>query len=45
MTEIEVEGICHQSQNLALSPAPAKTANLRLPGSYDQFSILLKREK
>ncbi len=44
LTEIEVQSILRQAQGLAASPASVKTANLDLPGSYNQFTILLKKE-
>lgn len=43
--EIEVQSILAKAETLALSPASAKTSNLELPESYNQFSILLKKEK
>ena len=45
MTEIEVPSILRQAEGLAASPASVKTANLDLPRSYGQFSILLKKGK
>jgi hypothetical protein len=43
--EIDVEDIIKKAEALAASPASAKTANLELPESYHQFSILLEKEK
>jgi len=45
MEEIEVQSIMNKAEELALSPASAKTKNLNLPESHSQFSILLKKEK
>jgi len=45
MKEIDVEDIMKKAEALAASPASAKTARLELPESYNQFSILLKKEK
>ncbi len=45
MTEIEVRSILRQAERLADSPASLKTANLGLPRSYGQFSILLEKER
>ena len=45
MNEIDVLSVINQAEALALLPASAKNANLDLPESYQQFSILLKKEK
>jgi hypothetical protein len=45
MEEIEVQRIIKKAEELALSPASAKTKNLELLDSFSQFSILLKKEK
>jgi hypothetical protein len=45
MEEIDVTDILKKAEALALSPALAKTGNLKLPYSYHQFSILLNKEK
>lgn len=45
MMEIDVEDIIKRAEAMAASPNSAKTASLELPESYQQFSILLKKEK
>ena len=45
MEGIDVEDIIKKAVAIATTPAAAKTASLVLPESYQQFSILLKKEK
>jgi hypothetical protein len=45
MTEIDVSSVLNEAEGLALSPGSAKFANLELPNSYDQFSVLINKEK
>lgn len=45
MTEIAVQSMINKAEALALSPSSAKARNLELPESYNQFSILLTKEK
>ncbi len=45
MEVIDVADMLKKAESLALSPASARTANLELPGSFNQFSILLSKEK
>lgn len=45
MTEIDVSNVLNKAAKLACSPESAKCANLELPKSYHQFSILIKKEK
>lgn len=44
MERIDVEDLVKKAEALAVSPASAKTAMLELPESYQQYSILLKKE-
>jgi len=45
MEEIDIENILKKAEELARTPASAKTTNLELPESCHQYSILLNKEK
>jgi hypothetical protein len=44
MKEIQVQSVINKAEELAFNSTSEKTANLELPDSYSQFSILLKKE-
>ena len=45
MEEIDVEDVLKTAEKLAASPASARTSMLELPESYQQYSLILKKEK